>query len=388
MIVLAIGTEYFSRQIFLLLIVSIIGVYCLNKASKISKSEIWAYFVLFVVHFGVVAAKIYNSPEIPFIINILFVIQLFLFSFFLISYFFKYNIPRSFLLLTAFLYLPHFIALIFNITPPVMNDFNVTRFGGLHGDPNYLSTDLLFALIGQIFIIFLSYSKWIKFINVLNFTITLYLIILTGSRTATLSVLLIFVLAGIIYVSSKRGLSKIALPVLIIMIVVIFGEPILNSNRRLSYIYDRFTKSKRGGDMIENERYYVWGLSFKKINEGDFLKGYGTDTFLKEQYRFGAHNVFLDAGIKYGKYTFYVHTIFVIISIILFIRKFLLKKYLIGFNVPSYMFILAMSQLLMMNSISVSQKQLYWFLLIVLISFGLFTPKYINFKNNNVSYFS
>lgn len=82
--------------------------------------------------------------------------------------------------------------------------------------------------------------------------------------------------------------------------------------------------------MFENERYNVWGLSLKLINDGEYFKGYGIDQFLEKQNRFVSNNVFLDAGVKYGKYTFYAHCLIVLSSIFLFIRKFVIKRYIIG----------------------------------------------------------
>lgn len=385
---LAIGTEYFSREVFLLLISSILGCAIIIKYKLLYSNDIKGILTIITINLGVIISKLFYFETTSAFINVLFLFQLFLFSFFTFIYFRKYSFQKSILILFSFLALPHFLGYLLNILPVIVSSFGGVQFGGFHNDPNYLSPDLLLALLSQLFILRLRFNSAIKLITFFNLIICTYLIYLTGSRTGIASAfLIIFLITYVNYVPNKRFNKKVLF--IFIIILMVFGiNTLVKTNSQAGFIYDRFVNSKKGGDLFENERYKVWGLSLKLINDGEYFKGYGNDQFLEKQNRFVSHNVFLDAGIKYGKYTFYAHCLIVLSSIILFIRKFAIKRYIIDFNLPTFMFIFSISQLLMMNSISVSQKHMYWFLLIVLISFGFFTPKYINFKNNNVSYFS
>lgn len=378
---LAIGTEYFSRSIFLLLIGAILGLFWIVANNKLTKRDIYYFTVLIIVHFGVITAKLFFTPEISMFINILFVIQLLLFSLIFFVFFRNHKLPGLFFVLTSFFYLPHALGLLLHIIPLVPGQFGILTFGGFYKDPNYLSPDLLFSLLSQLFILKMKFSKSLKFVTYINIIATIYLILLTGSRTAALSLILILLLYLLIVIVNKKSfIKKLLMPVIIILFIGSFGNSVLQGDNRISYIYDRFTKSGKGSNLLENERWYVWGISYDVINNGELFKGYGINNFLSNQYQFVSHNVFLDAGIKYGKYTFYSHIIFVLISILLFAEKFIRKIYKYNFNIPTYMFIFSLSQLLIMNSISVSQKHLYWFVILVLLSFGWFRPIYFNEK--------
>lgn len=372
----AIGTEYFSRFFFLLLIGALIGLFYFFEAGIIPKSTLKIFMWFVIVNFGVIVSKMFYTPETSMVVNVMFIIQLILFSFVFLHVFQHCSLPKSFLLLTSYFYLPHLLGLILGVVTTKPGEFGELTFGGFHRDPNYLSPDLLFSVLSQLFVYKIYSNRLLLFSNTLNFIFTIYLLLFTGSRTASISLIIILLLVFIYYLSiSKSKIKKIILPIVVVFAIIGFGDYLIQSdNNRISYIYKRFTMSNKGGDLIENERYFVWGISYDLISSGRLFKGYGNEMFLKMQYHFVSHNVFLDAGIRYGKYTFYSHVLLTLFSMILFIRKFIKKKYVLGFNSHSYMFAFVTSQLIMMNSISVSNKHMYWYVLLILISYGLFSP--------------
>jgi hypothetical protein len=376
LVITAIGTEYFARDIFLLLISSIIGLTFILQLN-ISKKNIQIFIVFLFTQFGVIVSKMFFSPEISSIINLLFLIQLILFSILLIFIFHNVDIKRSFLLVSSFFYLPHLIGLFLGLVNFEAGQFGTLVFGGFHKDPNYLSPDLLFSLLSQLFLLLIS-NKNMKIISIINLILTIALIILTGSRSAIMtSFVILFLTLPLLkhIVKSKKGL---------LILVIIFGTFISSNlflkNDRISYIYDRFTLNEKSASLKENERFGVWDIAFETINNGELLKGFGENNFLKNKYKFVSHNVILNAGIKYGKYTFFSHLLLIIIGFVSYVIKFLRGNYKYGLNIPTFFFILCFSQIFMMNSISVSQKHLYWFILVTILCFGIFRPK---FRNNN-----
>ena len=222
LIIASIGIEYAARDIALLLIASFLGVFLLFKNHQVYNKDIKPLLYLFVVHFGVIVYKLFYSHDASKLIDLVFLFQLFLFSFFAVCFLTKYSIPKSFLLLTSFFYLPHLIGLITGWTPMQIDQFSGYRFGGFHKDPNYLSSDLLFSFLSQIFVFYQRYKFRIKMMNAFNLLLTVYMIMLTGSRTATLSVLLIILLFVLLRISSQKGLyRKLGLPILIIFFVIV-----------------------------------------------------------------------------------------------------------------------------------------------------------------------
>lgn len=378
LIVIAIGTEYFSRNIFLLLIASLIGLFCIIKLNKISKRNFFVFLFFIILNFGVIMSKLFFTPEISHAINLLFLIQMIISGIVLIFIFNTINIKRSFLFFPSLLYLPHLIGLFFGFANFEVGQFGELVYGGFHDDPNYLSPDLLFAFVSQIFLL-LAYTKLkVRIFIYINIVLTIGLILLTGSRTAAMASILIVILA--IPLLKNIVKSKLYLAILFLLLSVFLSSDLFLQNDRVSYLYDRFTKTEKGSSLEENERFDVWLISYDVIENGGLFDGFGEEQFLRQKYRFVSHNVFLNAGIKYGRYTFYSHLLLAIAGLVLFSFSFLRGKYKYGFNIPTYFFILCFSGLFMLNSISVSQKHLYWFFLIVLLCFGIFRPK---FRNNN-----
>ena len=296
----------------------------------------------------------------------------------LIFVFNKVDIKRSFLFFPSFLYLPHLIGLLLGIANFGVGQFGAIVFGGFHGDPNYLSPDLLFALLSQIFLLLIYTNKKVRILSYFNIALTIGLIMLTASRTATMATFLIIILTLPMLKNIVK--SKVSLIIIIILFGAFISSDFVLKSDRVSYIYDRFTKTEKGSSLEENERFDVWEISYNTIENGDLFEGFGEDKFLKQKYRFVSHNVFLHAGIKYGRYTFYSHLLLVMVGMVFYIMKFIRGTYKYGLNIPTYIFILSFSEIFMMTSISVSQKHLYWFILVALLCFGVFRPK---FRNNN-----
>jgi hypothetical protein len=262
----------------------------------------------------------------------------------------------------AFFSLPHFLAYVLGIVPLVNG-----QFPGLHGDPNYLSPDILSSVAASMFLINCKgLNRDLKIIFSLTLAISLYLIGLSVSRTAIMATLIIIVAFLMVKYCAEGKKMVLKLSVLL-LIYFAMGEQLGNSISSSEYFtrpYNRFFNSGSGGDLIENERYLVWGISYKLIQETGLFEGYGTDNFLANQYRFGQHNAWLDIGIRMGSYTFWVHSVIYALGLFLWVFKFFSKGvHSIVHDTELFLIIFALSISFMIYSISVSHMYYYWFLL-------------------------
>lgn len=366
----SIGAEYLSRMLFTFPIFSFLGALESLKRIRFSNRNLFYIAAITLVNIGIVIKRLLFTPELPLLVNVLFIIQVVFSSIFLINYLRKNEIKTSFLLVTSFFYLPHFLGLITGIADRGSEEHGVLRFGGFTGDPNYLSIDLIFALVSQVFIIFANYSKSLKTIASINLIATLYLLTLTASRTGVMAFAIVVVLllaARILEKSSLFSIVKFFLALAIVGGVLVWA---VNNIDRVGYIFYRIFETEGGGGLLENERFIVWGISFDLIQSSGLFSGYGRAEFLANQYSFLSHNVFLDIGVVYGKYTFYAHVLFFVIGIFLFLGRFLTGRYRFGLNTQTYFFVFCIAELVMMNSISVSEKYIYWYLMAVVLVYG------------------
>ena len=379
LIFISIGTEYFSRKIMLLLIASFFLVLFHLRTTKISKKQVKYFVIYIIINFGVIASKLIYNKETSLVINTLFVIQLLFFALALILSYSRIEIKKSLLWIPSLFYLPHLIGLLIGEVDYSFGQYEELVFGGFHEDPNYLSPDLLFSFSSQLFLFFLYKEKVKRFFILVCIALTIYLILMTGSRSAIMSSALILLLSlPIISNVFKFKFSKV---IFILLLSFMISSDFVLKNDRVSYLSDRFTQTQEGASLLQNERFEVWLLSYSTIVNGDLFHGYGEDNFLKSKFRFVSHNVILNAGIRYGSYTFFSHLFLVVIGLVFFAIKFLKGKYSYGMNIPTYIFILTFSSVFMLNSISVSYKYIYWFNLINLFCFGLYNlgPRNKNF---------
>jgi hypothetical protein len=364
------GAEYFSRILFAFPIFSFLGAIESLKRFRYSTKNLFYIAAIALVNVGILVKRLLFTPELPLPINVLFISQVLFASIFLIAYLRKNDVTTSFLLVTSFFYLPHFFGLITGLANRELDGNGILRFGGFVGDPNYLSVDLIFALASQVYLIFANYSKSRKIIASINLVASLYLLALTASRTGVIAFALVVVLllaARIFEKSSLFSMLKFFSALVIVGGVLVWA---VNNIDRVGYIYYRIFETEGGGGLLDNERFIVWGISLDLIQSSGLFSGYGRAEFLANQYSFLSHNVFLDMGVIYGKYTFYAHVMFFVVGMILFLAKFLRGWYKFGINTQTYFFALCIAELVMMSSISVSEKYIYWFLMAVVLVYG------------------
>ena len=161
----------------------------------------------------------------------------------------------------SFFYLPHLIGLLTGAVDYQYGQFGELVFGGFHKDPNYLSPDLLISFASQLFLFSLLKEKRRRFFILMSIILTIFLIFMTGSRSALISSALIVVLSlPIISGILRYKFSKI---IAIVLLGILISSDFVMQNKRVSYILDRFTQTSEGASLLENERYDV--LSYQQF---------------------------------------------------------------------------------------------------------------------------
>jgi len=365
-VVASILCEYISRVVFALPLFAFLGYAKLGRIG-IGDSKFRYMFLIFILaNFGIIISRLFYFNTNPLVVNILYITQVLLLVLCVVHYQYKYGVDSNFLKLASFVGLPHLLWLIVGLSVASVDN----RFGGITGDPNYLSIDLIFALICQMFAVMSRQTVSVKLIAYITLPMTLYLLVLTGSRTGAISFLLsLFLLLFFKYYSRYNVVSALRLLVSIFLVGVslyVLSEHV----EKVSFVVDRLLNSERGSSMEDNERYIVWGITYELINATGLFEGYGREEFLKSQYHFLTHNVFLDVGLMYGSYAFYAQVLYFVIGILLFIYRFITKQYPVGLNEYGLFFCLVMSELLMINSISVAERYIYWYLFAIVLVYG------------------
>ena len=382
LMIFSIGTEYLSKPMFLLELSTFLGLIMFIKLNMIKKKDLIVFLGMFIIVFGVIVSRLFYTANIPIPINILFVVKMTVFFMFMYIFMKHYQFPLKSLYIMSFFVFPHFIGYLFNLVPYVFG-----QIGGWHGDPNYLAPDLLTSFIASVFLVFnkkINSNK--KIIFLVPLVISLFLILLSISRTALMSVLLSIALMTLLsFLHKKIKFVGLYTFISFFVFLIIFFTPLLDyilNNSLYLKIEDRFL-AKGGGSLQENERYITWALAYDLIQETGLFQGYGREEFLQKVYRFAAHNVFLDIGIISGSYTFWVF-------IYTYFFGFIFWFYTIAKNIKSlylwstdiFLFIFSLSVIFMMLSISVSHMYYFWFILyLIYTKLILYKYKKINREN-------
>ncbi|HDZ07415.1 hypothetical protein LCGC14_0119110 [marine sediment metagenome] len=366
-----IGMEYISKRFFILELVTSIGLLAIFNSSKfiLIRKDVLTIIGFSILMLGVVVSRIFFTTHLSMFLNVSFVTKLFLFFLFLYFFITRYGLPYKSLMVIACFSLPHFIGYVLG-TGTYVNG----QYGGFQGDPNYLGPDLL-AAFGASFV--LVNNKKIGKLRIIFtglFTISFLLILLSVSRTATMSAMLILLFYFFKKAMSGRNsfwLKVIASGLILGLLFLIFA-PDLSEIEYVQRLYDRFFNSAKGGDLMENERYFVWGISFNLIQESGLFIGYGIEEFLAKQYHFLSHNSWLDIGIKMGSYTFWTHALLSLVGLVIWGFKYLKRITKIPtWGMETFMFIFSLSISIMMFSISVSHMYYYWFIISLIYILGI-----------------
>lgn len=374
-----IGTEYISKEYFLLEIFTFTGLAIFLNSYKIQfeKKDVKNIFWITVIMLGTIISRL-NSPVVTnFLMNSFYLIKMLVFFLFVYFYLSRFGFPFKTLYVISFFALPHLLGLIFGL-----DTFINGQFSGFHGDPNYLAPDLIASYIASLFLYnHASATSISKFFFAGLTLISIYLILQTVSRTAFSAVLIISILQLLkfIFNSNKLNLFKFLFFFVFLYLGLSLNYGNLIDKFSQTQLYNRFFESAKGADLIENERYFVWGLSFESIQETGLFKGYTIEKFLKEKYHFVSHNAWLDIGIKEGGYTFWAHSIFYLTTLLFLLKQYLfnLRRNIWGQN--AFLFLFSFSISFMMFSISVSHMYYYWFILFILF-FQFFNRDQKNLK--------
>lgn len=366
----SIGFEYLSKPLFLLEAVTVTGLLSLFFGTKLRlfKKDLHYVMGMFFVLLGTFVSRLFYTTELAMFVNISFVIKTLLFFLFVYFFISRYGFPKRSLVLISFFSFPHFIGYVLGL-----DLYSGNQFGGFHGDPNYLGPDLLASFSASLVMINQRNLGRLKWIFVFTLLVSVFLILLSVSRTATMAALVIM-----LFYFFKLGISNkdyfwlrfLTFLATFFLCFVMFS-PDLSDNVYIQRLNDRFFNSSKGGDLVENERYLVWEISYRLIQENAIFKGYGVQEFLKKQYHFLSHNAWLDIGIKMGSYSFWSHAIISGFGLIFWIVKYLKRMSKIStWGTNSYMLIFSISVSLMMFSISVSHMYYYWFILFIVYIVG------------------
>lgn len=365
-VVASILGEYISRVIMSLPIFAFLGYAKLGRRSIRDSKFTYMFMILLVANFGVVVSRLFYLDSQPIYVNILFLAQVILLVLCVAQYLDKNGIDSGFLKLTSLVGVPHFLWLASGLSVASVDN----RFGGITGDPNYLSIDLIFALTSQMFSIMTRQFVSVKIIAYLTLPLTLYLLVITGSRTGSISFLLALILLLFFKTFSSYNFVSLVRLLGSLLLVGVCLYFLSENVERVSYIVDRLLNSERGSSMEDNERYLVWGITYDLINTTGLFEGYGREEFLRSQYHFLTHNVFLDIGLMYGSYAFYAHVLYFAFGLLLFVYRFIIRQYPVGLNEYGFFFCLVVSELLMINSVSVSERYIYWYLFAIVLVYG------------------
>ena len=372
LLLVAVGTDYISKATFLLEIATFVGLLTFFKSSKfyLTRKDVNNILSMIVIMAGIIISRLIYTPYLSNFLNISFVFKMSVF--FLFTYFFitRYGFPFKSLYVIALFALPHFIGYLTGL-----NLHYHGQFGGFHGDPNYLSPDLLSSFLASLILMNSKKLKpQLKLLFIFIFLVSVFLILMSISRTASMSIILILILIiGKSYFSNKRSFF---LKVLFILIVGLFvGSNILGivlENEYIEKLNTRFLESGTGGGIVENERFVAWDISYETIQNTGLFTGYGVDAFLLNKYRFISHNSWLDIGIKNGSYSFWSHSIFYVLGLLNWGYKYFNNRARIPtWGVETFMLVLALSISFMMFSISVSHMYYYWFILFLIYIKGI-----------------
>lgn len=372
LLLFAIGSDYFSKPTFLLEIITFFGLLVFFQSSKfyLTRKDVKNILGMLIIMAGVIISRLFFTPYLSSFLNISFVIKMSFF--FLFSYFFitRYGFPFKSLYVISLYVLPHFIGYIIGL-----NQIYDGQFGGFHGDPNYLSPDLLSSFLASLILVFSKKTNpRLKLFFSFIFLASGYLILISISRSATMAMILILILTiSKSYFSNKRSFL---LKVLFVLILFLFiGSSILEivlENEYIEKLNSRFFESSKGASLQDNERYVAWAISYETIANTGLFKGYGIDSFLLNKYRFVSHNSWLDIGLKNGSYTFWVHSILYVFGLLNWVFKYFKNRARIpAWGVETFLLVFALSVSLMMFSISVSHMYYYWFILFLIYLKGI-----------------
>lgn len=369
LLIISIGANYFAVQVFSLEIAAITG--CLiifsNKTIIISKKDYRNLFLMFLFSLGIFFSRLFYTPELSMVINVLFLIKITFFFLFTYFYIVKYQIPHWTLYAVTFFVIPHFIVYIFGLVESING-----QFPGLHGDPNYTSADYISSFLASLILIHRKdLGKKLKIIFLITLLISIFMVLISASRTALISCVFIFLVFS--FIKFKLTINTFPQQIaLLLLLVSIGGVLILNyqDSSIFGKIYNRLFESEGGASLMENERYVVWTLSYELIRDGGYFQGFGGDNFLTKIYRFGPHNSWLDIGIRMGSYTFYSYLILTVIGFFKIIKTILTKKRELGENsINLFLILYPIGIAIMLFSISVSFQYHYWFLMFLLFMF-------------------
>ena len=354
-----------------------------SKKIKLRQRDYCCILGMLVILLGVVISRLFFSPYIPILINIAFVIKILSFFVFVYLFLTRFSFPSGTLFIIAFFSTPHFLAYILEIVPIVNG-----QFPGLAGDPNYSSPDILSSLVASIYLIDCRWlNKNTKVVFWITFFISIIVLVVSVSRTAILASFLIFIFYALTKSFSrwgpkgKRPLLKLGIILLCVISAIISWGTLCNfisNNHNYIKIYNKFFHPLAGSDLLENERYIVWDLTYNLIQKTGMFQGYGTDNFLYYQYRFGAHNSWLDIGTKMGSYTFWMHSSVFVLGLVMWIYRHLKNAEVTICNtIESFMLIYVIAITFMMFSVSVSHMYYYWFLLFLIYIKGILPHSYL-----------
>jgi len=266
--------------------------------------------------------------------------------------------------------------------PLTVNNNVYTRGGqfcGTINDPNYLCTYLVIALGAQFALIIGQRSMTRAVFWVATAIITLFIILMTLSRVGALATFLSLMIFGLSFKVQRPNL-RLAIIILLMVVFSTTGQlfKTLYPKNPIGILANRFTE-EGASSIRENERYDVWKSALNQIVSKGPIDYTDEARFISNE-GISVHNVLLRLGLSYGWLTALTHTIVWIVGLASLLMSFCRDMYsrkqqkirTILSSVSKLLIIFPYFVVIM--SIPASDQYLYWYILGVIFTLGVFTP--------------
>ncbi|TDM19511.1 O-antigen ligase family protein [Macrococcoides caseolyticum] len=358
------GVNFSLSDIFLICYI----IYLIALKVKWINTKVVIFYSLLVSYLlftSIIITPILWNIETPFNKIIVELIKLTILFLYLNTGIYLYKVDKFAIVLKSFVFgsiIVSLIGIIVNFTNEAIKSylfFGDYRFKGLLNDPNLFAVTQIIAISLLNFLDIKFYRKFLYFL------ILLIGIVLSGSKTGLICLILFLLLSFVKFYKKINFHLLIRYIFISIIILVLFyfvkdivlPQSFLNSiNRMSSLITDLTTSLNEGG----SERGDAWGTALKIISKS-LLLGIGLGNYLiisEEVYnvKILAHNTYLQCLAEWGiLFTLIFFLIIILKLIIIFLNKKYTKDYYLGELIIYF--------LMGSFALSLNNSRLFWFIL-------------------------
>lgn len=275
----------------------------------------------------------------------------------------KVNVARIF----SFYSMPHIVAYIFLRQYAFLEE---GRFNGLHEDSNFCGNYLLIAFAASALLLFIKKEKgrWKQFDRI-NCVICLYLIVITGSRGAMLTCLL--VLAFLLLKSNLKKIYKY-LVVLLVSIGYIFINRYIESlpvymtadDGYIDFVLSRFKEENMEGG---SNRIEFWTWAFDAMSKESPYVPVGTNFMGRVFY---THNSYVDLLLELGFFQGVMFIVYYVFKLLQTVKDSLKQISFQQLTMNIAAIIISVTLFLL----SADREKLFW----LIVCFVIYRPVYKN----------